>query len=140
MKIEVRYFSRGGNTKKLAEAIAAGVGAEARGVEAPLESRADVVFLGASVYAGKPAPEVTAFIRKYADNIGTLVVFSSSASGKSTHGAVKAAAADCGVKTSEMYYHCPGAFLFLHKNRPNAQDCAAAAAFAKKQIGLIGVT
>ena len=33
-----------------------------------------------------------------------------------------------------------GAFLFLHKNRPNAQDCAAAAAFAKKQIGLIGVT
>ena len=29
MKVEVRYFSRGGNTKKLAEAIAEAVGVEA---------------------------------------------------------------------------------------------------------------
>ena len=32
MKVAVRYFSRGGNTKKLAEAIASAIGVEAKDV------------------------------------------------------------------------------------------------------------
>ncbi len=36
MKIEVRYFTRSGNTKKLAEAIAKAVGVEAKTVNEPL--------------------------------------------------------------------------------------------------------
>ena len=140
MKVEVRCFSKGGNTKKLADAIAGALGVQARGVDAPLEARADALFLGASVYAGKPSPEVTAFIRRNAEKIGTIVVFGTSASGKSTHAAIRAAAADCGVKTAEMFYHCPGAFLFLHRNRPNGKDCAAAAEFARRQLERIGMT
>lgn len=44
MKIEVRYFSRGGNTKKLAEAIAKAVGAEAKTVSEPLTEDVDILF------------------------------------------------------------------------------------------------
>ena len=63
MRIDVRYYSKNGATKKLAEAIAGAVDAEAKTVDQKLEKYADVVFLGASVYGGKPDPAVAAFIR-----------------------------------------------------------------------------
>ena len=37
MKIAVRYYSRGGNTKKLADAIAKAVGVEALTADTPLK-------------------------------------------------------------------------------------------------------
>lgn len=140
MRTEVRYFSRNGGTKKLAEAIAKAVNAEAMTVDKPLEKFADVVFLGASVYAGKPSPEVLSFISANAKNIGKIVVFGSACTGKSTFAAIKSAAAGSAVKTAEMYFQCKGEFLFMNKGRPNDQDCADAAEFAKKQIKLLGVT
>ena len=51
MKIAVRYYTRSGNTKKLAEAIAKAVGAEAKTVDEPLWEDVDILFLGSSVYA-----------------------------------------------------------------------------------------
>lgn len=140
MRTEVRYFSKGGATKKLADAIAKAVGAEAKAVDQPLEKFADVVFLGASVYGGQPSPEVLSFIEANAKNIGKIVVFGSACTGKSTYAAIKSAAAKQAVKTAEMFFQCKGQFLFLNKGRPNEQDCADAAEFAKKQIKLLGVT
>ena len=140
MRIDVRYFSKGGGTKKLADAIAKAVGAEAKAVNVPLDKYADVVFLGASVYGGKPDPAVVNFIGANAKNIGKIVVFGSACTGKSTHAAIKSAAAGNAVKTAEMFFQCKGQFLFMNKGRPNDQDCADAAEFAKKQIKLLGVT
>ena len=51
MKIAVRYFSRGGNTKKLADAIANAVGVTAETTDVPLTEDVDILFLGSSVYA-----------------------------------------------------------------------------------------
>ncbi len=134
MKVEVRYHSRGGNTKRLAEAVAKALKVTARTVEEPVEGKADVVFLCASVYAGSPDKAVMTYVKQNARDIGRLVVLSTSASGKSTHAKLKAAAEDMGVTVSEAYFHCPGAFLMLHKNRPNAEDCQRAADFAKAQL------
>ena len=140
MRVEVRYFTRNGGTKKLAEAIAKAVDAEAKTVDTPLEKYADVVFLGASVYGGKPDPSVTAFIAQNAKQIGKIVVFGSACTGKSTFPAIKSAAAGCAVKTAEMFFQCKGQFLFFNKNRPNDQDCADAAEFARKQLKILSVT
>ncbi len=140
MRIDVRYFSKNGNTKKLAEAIANAVGAEAKSVDQPLEKYADIVFLGSSVYGGKPDPAVVKFIADNARSIGKIVVFGSACTGKSTFPAIKSAAAGQAVKTAEMFFQCRGQFLFFNKNRPNDQDCADAAEFAKKQVKLLGVT
>ncbi len=49
-KIEVRYFSKTGNTAKLAEAIAKTLGIKAKTVDTPLEGDVDILFLGSSVY------------------------------------------------------------------------------------------
>ena len=140
MRIEVRYFSKNGGTKKLAEAIAKAVNAECKTVDQPLEKYADVVFLGASVYGGQPSPEVLSFIEANAKNIGKIVVFGSACTGKSTYAAIKSAAAKQAVKTAEMFFQCKGQFMFFNKNRPNDQDCADAADFARKQIKILGVT
>ena len=140
MRIEVRYYSRNGGTGKLAEAIAQAVGAQAKTVDQPMDQFADVVFLGASVYAGKPDPSVLSFISANAKNIGKIVVFGSACTSKSTYPAIKSAAAGNAVKTAEMFFQCKGEFLFLNKGRPNAQDCADAAEFARKQVKLLGVT
>jgi len=92
------------------------------------------VFMCASVYAGGPDKSVTTFVKQNARDIGKLVVLSTSASGKSTHGRLKAAAEDMGVTVSDAFFHCPGAWMFFHKGRPNAQDCQQAAAFALAQV------
>ena len=140
MRVDVRYYSKNGATKKLAEAVAAAVGAEAKTVDVKLDKYADVVFLGASVYGGKPDASVAAFIRDNAKNIGKIVVFGSACTGKSTYPAIKSAAAGQAVKTAEMFFQCKGQFWFFNKNRPNDQDCADAADFAKKQIKILGMT
>ena len=140
MRIDVRYFSKNGSTRKLAEAIAKAVDAECKTVDQPLEKYADVVFLGSSVYGGKPDPSVVKFIAANARNIGKIVVFGSACTGKSAYPAIKSIAAGCAVKTAEMFFHCKGQFWFFNKNRPNDQDCADAADFAKKQIKILGVT
>ena len=119
MRIDVRYFSKGGATKKLADAIAEAVGAEAKTVDVPLEVN---------------------FISANAKNIGKIVVFGSACTKKSTYAAIKSAAAGSAVKTAEMFFQCKGEFLFLNKGRPNTQDCADAAEFARKQVKLLGVT
>jgi flavodoxin len=140
MRVDVRYFSKNGATRKLAEAIAAAVGAEALTVDIPLEKRADVVFLGASIYGGKPDPAVLQFIRQNAKSIGKIVVFGSACTSRSAFPAIKAAAAVEAVKTAEMFFQCKGAFWIFNKGRPNDKDCADAADFARKQIKILGVT
>ena len=140
MRTEVRYFTKNGGTKKLAESIAKAVNAEAKTVDTPLDKYADVVFLGSSVYGGKPAPEVVKFIQANAKNIGNIVVFGSACTGKSTFPAIKSAAAGQAVKTAEMFFQCKGQWLFFNKNRPNDQDCSDAADFARKQIKILGQT
>ena len=51
MKIAVRYYTRSGNTRKLAEAVAKAVNTQANDVSVPLTEKADILFLGCSYYA-----------------------------------------------------------------------------------------
>ena len=134
MKIEVRYFSKGGNTMKLAQAIAEAVGAEAKTTSEDLSEKCDLLFLGASVYAGRPDKEVLSFIQRNAKDIGALCVFGSSASGRSTFGAIQAAVGDAGVRVLLSDFSCYGKFMFLHKKHPDEQDLSRAAAFAKARV------
>ena len=45
MKIAVRYYTRSGNTKKLADAIAEAASVDAKDVSVTLEEKADILFL-----------------------------------------------------------------------------------------------
>lgn len=134
MKIAVRYYSRGGNTKKLAEAIAKRVGVDAQTTAAPLTEDVDILFLGSSVYANGVDDEVKSFIRGIGVKVGEVVNFSTAALVKSTYKQVAKLLAEKGIPLAKEEFYCRGSFAMLHRGRPNADDCAAAADFAGKVI------
>ena len=136
MNVAVRYYTKTGNTKRLAEAIAKAVGAEALPLSSPIEEPVDVLFLGNSYYAFSIDPEVRAFIQGLdKSKVGRIVNFGSAAMLNSTYNKVKAEADKVGIPMDEHEFHCKGEFKGLHKGRPNADDLAAAANFAKSIMG-----
>ena len=132
MKIAVRYYTKTGNTKRLAEAVAEAAGVEALPISTPVEEPVDILFLGNSWYAFSIDPEVRDFIRSLdKDKVGKIVNFGSAAMLNSTWKKVKAEADKAGIAMDEHEFHCKGEFKGIHKGRPNEEDLAAAAAFAK---------
>ena len=93
MKAAVRYYTKTGNTKRLAEAVAAAVGTEALPISVPVTEQVDILFLGNSYYAFTIDPEVKAFIRSLdKKTVGGIVNFGSAALLNSTFKKVKAEA------------------------------------------------
>ena len=135
MKIAVRYYTKTGNTKRLAEAVAKAVGAEALPISVPVAETVDVLFLGNSYYAFTIDPEVRDFIRSLEkDRVGRIVNFGSAAMLNSTLKRVRAEADKVGIPVDEREFHCRGGFKGIHKGRPNDEDLKAAAAFAAKIV------
>ena len=136
MKIAVRYYTKTGNTKRLAEAVAEAVGAEALPISTPVDDPVDILFLGNSYYAFNIDPEVRDFIRSLdSGKVGRIVNFGSAAMLNSTWKKVKAEADKVGVVMDEREFHCKGEFKGIHKGRPNEADLKAAADFAGKIVG-----
>ena len=132
MKAAVRYYTKTGNTKRLAEAMADALGVQALPISEPITEKVDVLLLGNSYYAFSIDPEVRAFVRSLDKNmVGRIVNFGSAALLNSTYKKVKAEADKAGIPMDEKEFHCKGEFKGMHKGRPNDEDLAAAAAFAK---------
>ena len=135
MKSAVRYYTKTGNTKRLAEAVAGAAGVEALPISTPVDDPADILFLGNSYYAFSIDPEVRDFIRSLdKSKVGRIVNFGSAAMLNSTWKKVKAEADKVGIPMDEREFHCKGEFKGIHKGRPNREDMQAAAEFAKTII------
>ncbi len=129
----VRYYTKTGNTKRLAEAVAKELGVEALPISTPIEEKVDVLFLGNSYYAFSIDPEVKNFVASLdKEKIGKIVNFVSVAMLNSTYKKVKAEADKVGIPMFEKEFHCKGEFKGLHKGRPNDEDLKAAVEFTKK--------
>ena len=135
MTFAVRYYTKTGNTKRLAQAIADAIGVEALPLSTPVEEPVDILFLGNSYYAFTIDPEVRAFIASLdKTKVGRIVNFGSAAMLNSTWKKVKSEADKVGIPMDEREFHCKGEFKGIHKGRPNKEDMQAAAEFAKKII------
>ena len=135
MRIAVRYYTKTGNTEKLARAVAEAVGAEALPVSVPVTESVDILFLGNSYYAFSIDPEVRKFVASLDKAlVGKIVNFGSAAMLNSTYKKVKAEADRAGIPMDPREFHCRGEFKGVHKGRPNAEDLKAAAEFARKII------
>ena len=136
MKAAVRYYTKTGNTKRLAEAVAKAVGVQALPISTPVTEQVDILFLGNSYYAFSIDPEVRAFVQGLdKSKVGRIVNFGSAAMLNSTYKKVKAEADKVGIPMDEREFHCKGEFKGIHKGRPNEEDLKAAAEFAKKIVG-----
>lgn len=132
MKVAVRYFTRTGNTKKLADAIAQTVGVEAFDVSCPLEEDVDILFLGSSVYAAGVDNEIKKFISSIDVKVGKVYNFSTAAILTSTYSQVKKLLEDKDIQMAEENFACKGQFKFMHKNKPDSNDLKNACDFARK--------
>lgn len=132
----VRYYTRTGNTEKLAKAVQEAIGVEAKSVSEPLAEKVDTLLLGCSYYAFDMDPAVKKFIEENQDKIGKIVLFGTSALIKSMKKPltklIRGIGAD--ILIAEEEFHCPGAFGPMHKGRPNEGDIAAVRNFAKQFI------
>lgn len=134
MKVAIRYYTRGGNTRKLADAISEAIGVEAKTTSEPLTEDVDILFLGSSVYAYGVDDEVKKFISGIDVKVGKVVNFSTAALIKSTYKQIAKLLAAKDIPFAEEEFACKGSFGIMHKGKPNDDDCKAAAAFAKKIV------
>ena len=134
MKIAIRYYTKTGHTKQLAEAIGSAVNVEAKTVDEPLTEDVDILFLGSAVYAAGIDKRIKKFISEISVNVGEVVNFSSAALVESTYKQVKKEVEAKGLKMSEEEFHCRGAFKLVHRGRPNEEDLKNAQEFAKRIV------
>lgn len=133
MKFAVRFYTKTGNTEKLARAIAQELGVEALPISEPVTEAVDFLFLGNSYYAFTIDPEVHNFVQNLSkDKVGKIVNFGTAAMLNSTFKKVKAEASKLGIEMDDREFHCRGEFKGLHKGRPDQNDIQSAIEFARQ--------
>ena len=136
MNIAVRYISRGGNTKKLAEAIASAAKVEAHSCGTPITEPVDILFLGGALYGFELDEGMAAFVESLAAaNVGAVAVFGTSAIAKSGNKKLAALLKAKGLRVLEEEFYCHGEFKFMRRGHPDAADLEQAARFAEKATG-----
>ncbi|MBR6288297.1 MAG: hypothetical protein IKR19_03110 [Acholeplasmatales bacterium] len=132
VKYAIRYFSREGSTRKLAEAIAEELGIIAYDVNEPLIDPVDVLFLGGAVYKNDLDIEFRTFIETLdAGLIKEAVVFSISSGKRMPYDVIKAILDEMGIQLNPKTYFCKGKTLFGNGGHPDIDDLKAVKIFAR---------
>ena len=130
MKAQVRYYSRSGNTKILAEAIAKGVNTKAISIDdsnALINDKTDVLFIGGALYAYGLDNKIKEYISNLdSRNIKKAVVFSTSWISKHSIDLIKKALKNKGIDVAKNYIY--------YKNKPSEIELKEAEEIAKKLI------
>ena len=125
---QVLFFSRSGNTRKLADAIAGELGVKAVDVKTAAIAPGDgVIFLGSGCYAAMLDGAMINFIGKNDFTGRKVAVFGTSASGRGKEvRAMEEALKQKGAKVIGSY-HCKGQWLWIiRRGHPNEEDLAGA--------------
>ena len=134
-KIAVRYYSKTGNTQKLAERIAAVAGCKAETTDLDLNEKVDILFLGASVYWAGIDKNVKNYIERMDKNlVGKVVVFSTSALAERAFPSIKKHLSARKIKVATEDFYCRGQFASVHRGKPDEKDLVAAEEFTRRII------
>ena len=139
---QVIVYSKSGNTRKVADAIAGELGVKAMDVTAAkLDPGAKVIFLGSGRYGGLPGPEMQKFIEA-GDFKGRKVAYFSTfwRAGMSKDREVESTTKALEKKGAIVLgdYHCPGKTTVFNMGHPDAEDLGDAKKFAKEMARLAG--
>lgn len=140
MKSLIVYVSKTGNTKKVAEAIARGLGCEAKEVSShPDLSGCHLVGFGSGVYYSRPAEELAAFIREInTTRLKAFVFVTYGGRWQSTVENLKRLLSEKGIEIVGEF-KAPGLDKYgplklvggIKKGRPNANDLKEAEEFGR---------
>lgn len=128
MKTAVRFYSRSGNTKLLADALARGAGVEAVSTDAesaPLTEPVDLLLIGGALYAYGIDAHLKSYLATLTkEQVGRAVIFSTSWISKHAITLIRKALTEKGIPVAEEFCYVRG--------KPKEKDLLAAEAFAKK--------
>lgn len=129
--------SRGGNTRKVADAIARELGVTVGDLAAPVPEDAKVLFLGSGTYGGRPGEAMQKFIGSGTFTGRNVALFGTSGSAA---GAEKMIAGMAGalVQKGAMIrgtFHCRGRMFLVNWGHPNGEDLENARKFAREMAG-----
>ena len=108
MKAAVRFFSKLGNTKTIAEAIAEGAGVKAVSIadEPRLKEHVDILFLGGAPYANIMAPELKEYAQSLKpEQVGKVVLFTTSNWSRRTVLALRKLLKSKGIQVDKDYFY-----------------------------------
>lgn len=101
MKIAVRYQSRGGNTKAVAEAIAKAAGVKAEPISTPFTRPVDLLFIGGGVYGWDIDPTLVKWLETLDPNKVKTIAAYSTAGGMNGTKKIKTIAEARGINVRE---------------------------------------
>lgn len=123
MKTAIRYFSKFGHSKMMADVIAQELGCQAETVAVPLQEPVEVLYLGSGVLLGRISGEVADFIRSLAPNmVKRVVCFGSCAIIKSPVPQMRSLLQARGIQVDGRSFTCRGSMGPLHAGHPDQQD------------------
>ena len=136
MNATVVYFSRGGNTRKIAEAIAEELKITPIDVkkESPDVSNSDLLIVGSGTYGGKPGKPIVDFLENLPQVTGKRAACFSSCAGDAskTLAAIKEILSKKGYATVDCF-SCFGKFVgIVKRGHPSDEELKQAKEFAKK--------
>lgn len=131
MKTAIRYYSKFGHSRKMAEVIAKVADTAPETVSVPVNEEVDILFLGAGVFLGKVDKSVTAFIEALdRSKVKQVVLFGSSAIVESVPQMRKQLTAR-GISVDEKHFTCKGSMGPVHAGHPDGKDLKDLEEFAK---------
>ena len=131
----IRYFTREGSTKKLADAIGEEIDVPAYDVSEPIIDPVDVLFLGGAVYKNDIDLELRSFINSLdSELIGEVVIFSISSGSRMPYDVMKQIFSDMNIKVCEKTYFCKCKKLLMNAGHPDLDDLKAVRIFARSIV------
>jgi flavodoxin len=136
--IAVLVNSRGGNTRKVADAIAEELGIRAGEVGTMPTDGTKIMFLGSGTYGGKPGEAMMKFIESNNFMGRKVALFGTSSSLAGSQKMIAEMAEMLSGKGAAILgnYHCRGKFLLLNRGHPDKEDLENAKKFAREMLSL----
>jgi flavodoxin len=102
MKFAVRYQSRGGNTRAVAEIIADVLGIKAETIDTALDEKVDTLFIGGGLYAGHIDKKLKIYMENIdPERVGKIVPFGTAGGRQFALKEIAECAAKKGIKVDE---------------------------------------
>jgi flavodoxin len=135
MKASIIYATRTGHSKKIAKAIAKGLGIEALNIkDFPVLEETDLLFIVGGIYGGKSSPQLLEYLKTLVPNkIGKAVLITSAGSLQFSQTDVRQALTKQGIPVATEEYRCRGRVFIYAMGHPSKAEIEAAVEFALKK-------
>jgi flavodoxin I len=130
---EVVYCSISGNTKKVAESIAAELDVKAENIKVKeWLTKGSFVFLGSGCYVGKPGKGLREFIARNDFKEREVALFGTSAGGRGDEVRVMEELLKWEGALIRGSFYCKGRLVLVNRGHPTDEELAGAREFAKE--------